>query len=85
MQEAIADAGVIYVGPNFDLWTEFCGGIAEAFVSRYRSLYNSFLSERWQSFEAHYLDVNKSNRLARSQQDVSASATVSSNVSAPVK
>ena len=85
VQEAIADAGVIYVGPNFDLWTEFCGGIAEAFVSRYRSWYNSFLSERWQSFEAHYLDVNKSNRLARSQQDVSASATVSSNVSAPVK
>ena len=59
MQEAIANAGVFYLAPNFDLWTEFCGGIAEAFVSRYRSLYDSFLSERPQPFETHYMDFKR--------------------------
>ena len=46
VEEAIADAGVFYVAPNFDLWTELCSGIAEAFASRYQSLYDTFLLGR---------------------------------------
>ena len=85
VQEAIANAGVFYVASNFDLWTEFCGGYAETFLSRYCSLYSSFLSESRQSLENHYTNINKSNWLARAQQNVSASVTVSSDVSGPVK
>ena len=73
------------VARNFDLWTEFCSGIAEWFVSRYCSLYGSFLLDRRQSYETHYVDINRSNRLARAQQGVFASVTTSSEVSGSVK
>ena len=46
VEEAIADPGVFYVAPNFDLWTDFCSGNAEAFASRYQSLYDTFLLGR---------------------------------------
>ena len=82
VEEANANAGVFYVAPNFDLWTEFCSGIAEAFASRYQSLYDTFLLGHRQSFESHYADLNKSNRLARALQGTSVSATGSGNVSA---
>ena len=85
VEEAIANAGVFYVAPNFDLWTEFCSGIAQAFASRYQSLYDTFLLGRRQSFESHYADLNKSNRLARAPQCTSVSATGSGNVSVSAK
>ena len=85
VEEAIADAGVFYVAPNFDLWTEVCNGIAEAFASRYQSLYDTFLLGRRQSFESPYVDPNKSNRLARALQGTSVSATSSGNVSVSAK
>ena len=43
VRESIADAGVFYVAPDFDLWSPFCGVVAEEFVSRYSSLFNSSL------------------------------------------
>ena len=85
VEEAIADAGVFYVAPNFDLWAEFCGGIAEAFASRYRNLYDTFLLERRQSFESHYIDLNKSNRLARAQQVLASTSTAGGEASGSEK
>ena len=55
--------------------------IAEAFVSRYSSLYGTFLLERRQSYGTHYVDINKSDRLARAQQGVSASVTTNREIS----
>ena len=85
VEEAIADAGVFYVAPNFDLWTEFCSGIAEAFASRYQGLYDTSLQGRRQSFESYYSDLNKSNRLARALQGTSVAATSGGNVSVLAK
>ena len=85
VEEAIADAGVFYVAPNFDLWTEFCSGIAEAFACRYQGLYDAFLQGRRQSFETYYSDLNKSNRLARALQGTSVVATSGGNVSVSAK
>ena len=29
VQDAISNAGVFYVAPNFDLWADFCGGVCQ--------------------------------------------------------
>ena len=81
VRESIANAGVFYVAPNFDLWAEFCGGIAEEFVSRYSGLFNSFVLKRRKSYETHYVEINKANCLARAQQVLVATSTAGSETS----
>ena len=61
-----------HVAPIFDLTPEFYGGNAKEFVSRFFNIYGTFLLERRKSCETHYVDINKTNRLARAQQGVSA-------------
>ena len=34
VQDAISNAGVFYVAPNFDLWADFCGGSVSNFISQ---------------------------------------------------
>ena len=81
VRESIADAGVFYVAPDVDLWSSFCGGVAEEFVSRYSSLFNSFVLVRRKSYETHYVEINKANRLARAQQMLVSTSTAGNEAS----
>ena len=68
VQDAINNAGVFYVAPNFDLWADFCGGSVSDFISHYWRLYGAFLLSQRKSCEIQYMEKNKANRLARAQQ-----------------
>ena len=81
VREAISNAGVFYVAPNFDLWFDFCGGSVFDFISHYSRLYGAFLFGRRKAFEMQYVDINKANRLARAQQLSTSIATPSVAVS----
>ena len=43
VQRAIADSGIFFVCADFDEWKGLRLGNVDAFASRYRSLYNSYL------------------------------------------
>ena len=68
VHDAISNAGVFYVAPNFDLWADFCGGSVSEFISQYSRLYGALLLAQRKSCEIQYVEKNKANRLARAQQ-----------------
>ena len=49
VRNAIADAGVFYVTPGFDIWKNYCDPVVESFVADYQKLYCSFVLERRKS------------------------------------
>ena len=81
---AIADAGVFYVTPGYDVWKNYCDLAVDSFIAGYQKLYCSFLLGRRKASEKYYVDSNKANRLARVNAGASVSET-SSNVSAVSK
>ena len=75
---AIADAGVFYVTPGFDIWKNFCDHVVDSFIADYRKLNCSYLLGRRKSSEKYYVEINKANRLAREYVGDSGSETSSS-------
>ena len=81
VQDAISNAGVFYVAPNFDLWADFCGGSVSDFISQYSRLYDAFLLAQRKSYEIQYVEKNKANRLARAQQMSTSAIAVGADAS----
>ena len=65
VRDAIASAGIFFVTPGFDVWKDVCDPGVASFVSLSRKTYDTFLLERRKSYEHHYVECNKANRLAR--------------------
>ena len=66
VRAAISDAGISFVAPGFSLWNDFCGSRYDAFLSRFRKMYFSYLRERQKSSEVSYaecrqIDVSRRN------------------------
>ena len=60
---AIADAGVFYVNPGYDVWKNYCDPTLDSFIAGYQKLYCSYLLGRREASEKYYVDSNKANRL----------------------
>ena len=72
LRTAVANAGVFFVAPIFNLWYVICGPDMECFA-----LANQvFLSERRDSYENCYAECKRVNRLARAVQGSSAVVAV---------
>ena len=79
VRDAIASAGVFFVTPGYDVWKDVCDPGVASFVSLGRKAYGTFLLERRKSYEHHFVECNKANRLARVNSVVPASDACSSS------
>ena len=59
---AVADAGVFFVTPSFDVWKDFGGPRHNEFLTRICSSYHKLLVERRKACESYYVKCNKTNR-----------------------
>ena len=79
VRDAIASAGVFFATPGYDVWKDVCDPGVASFVSLSRKAYGTYLLERRKSYEYHYVECNKANRLARVNAVVPASDACSSS------
>ena len=79
VRDAIASAGVFFVTPGYDVWKDVCDPGVASFVSLSRKAYSTYLLERRKSYEHHYVECNKANRLASVNAVVPASDACSSS------
>ena len=73
VRAAISDAGVSFVAPGFSLWNDFCGSGYDAFLSRFRKLYFSYLRDCQKSSEVSNAECSKSNRRVQEKRGESTS------------
>ena len=73
VRAAIGDAGISFVAPGFSLWNEICGSGYDAFLSRFRTLYSSYLRDRQKSSEVSYAECSKANRRVQEKRGESTS------------
>ena len=65
VRDAIASAGIFFVTPGYHVWKDVCDPGVASFVSLSRKAYGTYLLERRKSYEHHFVECNKANRLAR--------------------
>ena len=68
VRAAVDEAGVFLVCGEINLWKDFVGPTYDSFVSSHNESCHKLLLQRRKEYEAHYVDCNKTNRLARMDQ-----------------
>ena len=80
VQAAVDEAGIFFVCGEIDLWKDFVGPTYTSFISAHRKSCNKLLLQRRREYEVHYIECNKTNRLARMDQSVRAASNESGSV-----
>ena len=81
MRDAVSDAGLFYIGSDFNVWKDLCDAGVDSFIASFCELYKEFLAKRSQSSDEHYTDCNRVNRLSRAEQGSRSSSVVQSSSS----
>ena len=78
IREAVSDAGLFYIGSDFNVWKDLCDSGVDSFIAAFCELYKEFLAKRRQSSDEHYTECNRVNRLSRSSSVVQSSSSSTS-------
>ena len=81
IRDAVSDAGLFYIGSDFNVWKDLCDAGVDSFIASFCELYKEFLAKRRQSSDEHYTECNRVNRLSRAEQGSRGSSVVQSSSS----
>ena len=84
IRDAIANAGLFYIGTDFNVWKDLCDSGVDWFISAFCELYGEFLLNRRRSSDEHYTECNRVNRLSRAEQGSRTSSVVRSSSNSSV-
>ena len=84
IRDAVANAGLFYIGTDFNVSKDLCDSGVDSFISAFCELDGEFLLKRRRSSDEHYTEFNRVNRLSRAEQGSRTSSVVRSSSNSSV-